>query len=453
MAVMAQALPPRKTAYDYPIVGPGQQLTPSQEEQKIVARIAGIIAATAAAKVSIEAATTNQLVALLRVSDLLTEAGVAAFAKTAVIIVKAAIRQARIASWASVSSRAKAAGATPPTSLPSEKQIPADLRDSRSSDLEVAYARIAEEYKTNLQRTAEDPIIKNLIEQFESQGMTPLPRPDNLSSDAVRSIDGEEKEWEKLFLKAEESSKDQGRTDPIAEVSAKKAEPTQKARGTGAPAREAQAWAERDVEILAGSDLQFVDRSNAVQSQVETESDGEDAAPPVRLIASEIESIIERYAQKKAEERAERMVSQDVTATIRNTQQAAVRTMDKKQVTGFRRVVHPELAKSGHSCGLCIVASTLVYSRGNLLPIHSGCNCGISEIYNINGNEIDPGAQINESDLEVFYREAGDTTHGWDLKKQRYEIQDHPEYGPTLVNVTSKKARAKAEPVSFTKEN
>ena len=37
-------------------------------------------------------------------------------------------------------------------------------------------------------------------------------------------------------------------------------------------------------------------------------------------------------------------------------------------------------------------------------------------------------------DLEVFYREAKNSTHGWDLKKSRYKVVNHPEYGPTLVN-------------------
>lgn len=445
MAVMAQALPPRKTAYDYPIVGPGQELTPQQEEQKIVARIAGIVAATATTKVAIEAATTNQLVALLRVSDLLTEAGVKAFAKTAAVIVTAAIRQARIASWSSTSARAKAAGATPPKSMPTENNIPRELRYSRGTDIETAYARIAEEYRLNLERTADDPIIKELVEQFESQGLTPLPRPDNLSSDAVRSLDGEEEEWEKAFLRAEKASQGSSRKDPIAEISAKDAETTQGAGGTRS--EEAQ-WAKRDVEVLAGTDGQSKVLSRLEWPSQASQSEVEEPETP-RLASAEIRAIIEKYAEKKAEERAERMVSQDVTATIRNTQQAALRTMNQKQIKGFRRVVHPELAKSGHSCGLCIVASTMIYSKRDLMPIHAGCNCGIAEIYEVNGEIIDPGDQINMSDLEVFYREAGDTTHGWSLKRQRYEIQDNPEYGPTLVNISNKKLDGEAEPVRF----
>lgn len=149
--------------------------------------------------------------------------------------------------------------------------------------------------------------------------------------------------------------------------------------------------------------------------------------------------VIERYAEQKVEERAERMVSHDVQASSRNTHQLAMRQLSDKKVTGFRRVVHPELSESGHSCGLCIVASTMRYTRRDLLPIHAGCNCETVEIFDIDGVEFDPGHQINLEDLEVFYREAGDSTHGWDLKRGRYMVIDHPEYGPTLTNVSDKK--------------
>lgn len=443
--VAAAQLPPRKTAYDYPLTMPGQELTPEQEEQLIVARIAGIIVATATAKTAIEAATVNQIVALMRVSDLLTETGVKAFAKMAAMLVGVAVRKARVASWSAVSSRAKAAGVTPPGSIPPENDFPKDVRYSRGTDLETAYARIADEYRTNLQRTADDPIIKALIEEFEAQGLTPLPRPDNISSDAVRTIDGEAQEWEEAFLRAEKASQGQSRKDPIAEISAKEAEPTQ---GTGSSSGESKAWLERDISDLRGSFL-------TVTQDVESDeplpgADGEDGEEQPKLIQSEIEAIIEKYAQHKAEERAERMVSQDLAATMRNAQKAATDQMDKKQIAGFRRVVHPELAKSGQSCGLCIVASTMVYTKGSLMPIHAGCNCGIAEIYDLGDDGIlDPGDQINISDLDVFYREAGGTTHGWALKRQRYEVRDHPEYGPTLENVTSKKSRKTAEAIPF----
>lgn len=76
------------------------------------------------------------------------------------------------------------------------------------------------------------------------------------------------------------------------------------------------------------------------------------------------------------------------------------------KVVGYRRVVHPELAESKQSCGLCIVASTRFYTVQDMLPIHDRCNCGTMPI--TKGN--DPGLKLNESDLNRLYRAAGSTS-------------------------------------------
>lgn len=60
------------------------------------------------------------------------------------------------------------------------------------------------------------------------------------------------------------------------------------------------------------------------------------------------------------------------------------------RVVGYARVLEGEF-----SCGLCIVASTLRYTRGELMPIHPGCDCGEIPIF---GDE-DPGLVINEQRL------------------------------------------------------
>lgn len=48
------------------------------------------------------------------------------------------------------------------------------------------------------------------------------------------------------------------------------------------------------------------------------------------------------------------------------------------------------------SCGLCIVASTQRYHKGDLLPIHPGCDCSVTPIV---GTQ-DPGQVINQDRLE-----------------------------------------------------
>lgn len=65
------------------------------------------------------------------------------------------------------------------------------------------------------------------------------------------------------------------------------------------------------------------------------------------------------------------------------TQRAAVSL--PPGVVGYRRVL------TGSSCPLCQIASTQRYRRGDLMPIHSHCDCGIAPIA---GTE-DPGQVIN----------------------------------------------------------
>lgn len=103
-------------------------------------------------------------------------------------------------------------------------------------------------------------------------------------------------------------------------------------------------------------------------------------------------------------------------------------------VTGYRRVVHPELAKSGHSCGLCIVASDVVYSVGTLMPLHANCNCEPVPI--VKG--LDPGNSLDNLALgDLYQAAAGDRnvsgTAAADLKRVRVAINEHGEWGPVLT--------------------
>lgn len=96
-------------------------------------------------------------------------------------------------------------------------------------------------------------------------------------------------------------------------------------------------------------------------------------------------------------------------------------------VTGYRRVVHPEIARTG-SCGLCIVASDQVYHSSQLLPIHGGCNCTILPIV----GALDPGSSLNNKTLTDFYTQAGGNLSE-QLKKTRVTVNNHGEYGPVLT--------------------
>lgn len=116
------------------------------------------------------------------------------------------------------------------------------------------------------------------------------------------------------------------------------------------------------------------------------------------------------------------------TTTSRNILEA------DKRVVGYRRV--PSGSKS---CPLCIIASTQRYHKERLMPIHPGCQCGISTIV---GDE-DPGHVINQDLLdathdaiaEKYGAAAVDHSARSDLYKTpgALAVYDHGEIGPTLA--------------------
>lgn len=442
--IPANQLPPRPSVYDMPNVLPGMEPTEEQIEQARLAQIAGIVLGVATAKAAVQDTTVNYLVALLRSADLLTEAGIAAFAKSAALVVGMAVRKSQEITWGGVAARTTVMGIPFDGSTPRFEEIPADLRYSRGTDLETAYARIAKEYKKNLDRKRDDPIIRELVAQYEEELVTPLPRPNNISSDAVERISDGEEEWVEAFRKA---SQEEGGANPEG--------PSDREISQDSLAeRRRRAAQEREEELrrLASevSDANAAKKRERDSAAAERPAPRDPEEPSVTLTDVEVDAVIESYAEQKAEELAERMVSQDIAGASRNVYKHALSKISDKKVVSFRRVIHPELSKSGTSCGLCIVASTMEYTRRDLLPIHAGCNCETCEVYSVDGKIFDPGGQINYEDLEVFYREAGNTTHGWSLKRHKYRVENHPEYGPTLVNDhPNKRGNIKKEYVQY----
>lgn len=123
--------------------------------------------------------------------------------------------------------------------------------------------------------------------------------------------------------------------------------------------------------------------------------------------------------------RARGLAFTDLSLQARNAQQA---TLDRAGITTFRRVIRPELSKTG-TCGLCIVAADQVYNTGDLMPLHPpSCNCAVMPIIGDN----DPGKQMNREDLDQLYRDAG-SNRADDLRKTRYQVNEHGEFGPTLT--------------------
>lgn len=125
-------------------------------------------------------------------------------------------------------------------------------------------------------------------------------------------------------------------------------------------------------------------------------------------------------------QRAEEVAQMDVALAVRAQNHEVVRT--KKKVKYYRRVIHPELADSGASCGLCIVASDRIYTKDQLMPIHFRCHC---EVVPVMKETDDYGFRLNEDDLEQLYKAAGGN-EAKRLKETRFTIHQHGELGPVL---------------------
>lgn len=140
--------------------------------------------------------------------------------------------------------------------------------------------------------------------------------------------------------------------------------------------------------------------------------------------------VPEREAFERAQRRLETIAEADLALAMRESSRQ--RLASAGRVTGYRRVLHPELAKTGETCGLCIVASDRIYRRGDLLPIHDGCNCAVLPVV---GSQ-DPGRSLNAEDLAALYKAAGDTTDGRALRRVRVRVRDHSELGPLLTDAS-----------------
>jgi hypothetical protein len=109
----------------------------------------------------------------------------------------------------------------------------------------------------------------------------------------------------------------------------------------------------------------------------------------------------------------------------------------KVRIIGYRRVIHPELSRTG-VCGLCIAAADQKYKVGTLNPIHGNCKCTIAAVT----DEFDPADDVNAADLSALYKQSGGTS-GAHLKRVRYQVDEHGELGPSLVPKRQYKPRKK----------
>lgn len=155
---------------------------------------------------------------------------------------------------------------------------------------------------------------------------------------------------------------------------------------------------------------------------------------PIKLFRRQVAKGVQpAEAYRQAMHAAATLTETNNTLAMRQASQIALSQLaTEANITGFRRILRPELAKTGISCGLCIAASDQVYNKARLLPMHGGCNCDVLPIVGAAGGTGDPGNSLNNLDLGDLYAAAG-STDGWDLKRTRFEVNEHGELGPVLT--------------------
>lgn len=130
-----------------------------------------------------------------------------------------------------------------------------------------------------------------------------------------------------------------------------------------------------------------------------------------------------------ANTRAREMVVTDLGLAYRDQADVFIRRVGRKErsyLFAYRRVIRPELS-NGHVCGLCIAASTRLYYRGDLMPLHARCHCEVMLVT----RDSDPGGIINDDELGALYDQAGSTSYV-DLRRTKYTVEYHGELGPQL---------------------
>jgi hypothetical protein len=134
-----------------------------------------------------------------------------------------------------------------------------------------------------------------------------------------------------------------------------------------------------------------------------------------------------------AQSRVKRLASDDIAISQRSATVAVLSSSER--VTGYRRVIRPEMSKSG-TCGLCIAASDQRYGKERLMPIHSKCSCTVMPIIKSRtGKEQDPGREINGQDISDLYKQASKDSKesGKDLSSTRFKVAESADLGPELL--------------------
>lgn len=127
-----------------------------------------------------------------------------------------------------------------------------------------------------------------------------------------------------------------------------------------------------------------------------------------------------------AVERLQDVIDTDVSAAANDGALNVYRHSTKVRM--YRRIIHPELSKTG-TCGLCVAAASRTYHLSHLNPIHRRCHCTVAPI--LDGK--DPGFDLYQKDLDRIYQAAGGTGKAG-LANLRFAVATDRELGPVIMN-------------------
>lgn len=181
----------------------------------------------------------------------------------------------------------------------------------------------------------------------------------------------------------------------------------------------AQMRAETDGEPLDLDDLQGAPLRNGAEPEEVYER------PFTTLYTALAHGVPLAQAVEQGASRLESLVGTDMQ--LAKTHSANAR-LERSNVQFYRRVL-----VGARNCALCVVASTQRYRRGDLMPIHPGCNCSVAPAspgsqHVLNRQQLAEVHAAVESHIGVSARDAREIDY-----RELLVIREHGEYGPTLT--------------------
>lgn len=99
------------------------------------------------------------------------------------------------------------------------------------------------------------------------------------------------------------------------------------------------------------------------------------------------------------------------------------------QIIGYERTL-----SGNKSCALCVVASTQMYHKGDLMPIHPGCDCGVQPITRSRPFDSEAATQRLEDTHQSVFNLLGtkDSSARAPDYRKLIATHEHGEIGPVL---------------------